>query len=747
MDNVLQSFLVAINFDLNKSQFANADNALNKFSKSVVSRAQEANKALEGLSKKVKGNLEKAFDFNAEHTTEQFKSIQESISKVGQAVLGLSDVGGRGLEKFGSFAEKAKKKLEGLKSLREKLTPSTATNEPAKAKGGFTLVRRKADGSVLEDIAEEAAGAETFVTRLTGAVNGLKGSLGSIGAVAGGFTAGFSAMSSMAMRFIKIQGWIAAGFTAITAAVVGFAEHVANADLEYQLLGMRMMMSTEQARRVKIATDLLGASIEDIAFNPELRKRFEELQDLQKIAEKGFGGNYEANMRSIRDLMFDFKTLGMLVMKYLGPAVINKIFGAFGVTLEGFQEKVERFINYLAENIGPIADKIANNLVPVLRDAQGVFMDLWDAAKSAWGIFSDLIGVVANLMNKVDDGSKKIDTQASSLDQLFEVLRKGIHWTELLFHGIMQAERAFAHFVKAALSLVQGNLGDALSEAKAGLGDVNGVSGGVLGSTLGTGGGAVAGAWGGAQIGGALGTAVLPGVGTLIGGVAGGAIGGIAGGVAGGVGGGFWGSALGSLNPWRNKEQNGGGQVDLSKIVATANRYGIPPALLVSLAQSESGIRQYNSDGSLVKGQGTSATGVFQIINATAKHLGIDASDENQNIEGGARYLREQFERYDDWGKAVMAYHDGSFNGNPSADAIKEAQSTLGRLNTNAYAQMSAQYPQSSPQQNVQISVTNHVQTTSNASAKDIANAIDTRMTDRFRSETMQNMMRLQPAN
>ena len=44
----------------------------------------------------------------------------------------------------------------------------------------------------------------------------------------------------------------------------------------------------------------------------------------------------------------------------------------------------------------------------------------------------------------------------------------------------------------------------------------------------------------------------------------------------------------------------------------------------------------------------------------TARELGVDASDPSANLEGGARYLRTQLDRFDgDIEKALAAYNAG----------------------------------------------------------------------------------------
>jgi len=100
-------------------------------------------------------------------------------------------------------------------------------------------------------------------------------------------------------------------------------------------------------------------------------------------------------------------------------------------------------------------------------------------------------------------------------------------------------------------------------------------------------------------------------------------------------------------------------------IVAQAQARGIPPAIALAVAQQESGIEQYNSNGSLVMGS-DGDTGVFQIIPSTAAGLGVDASDTNQNVQGGVTLLSQLYAQYGNWTQALSAYNSGTPNGSPS---------------------------------------------------------------------------------
>jgi soluble lytic murein transglycosylase-like protein len=91
-----------------------------------------------------------------------------------------------------------------------------------------------------------------------------------------------------------------------------------------------------------------------------------------------------------------------------------------------------------------------------------------------------------------------------------------------------------------------------------------------------------------------------------------------------------------------------------SLLQEAAVRTGLPPALVESVARVESGLRPQ-----AVSSKG--ALGVMQLMPATAKALDADPRDPAQNIDAGARLLRELLIKYDgDVVKALSAYNAGA---------------------------------------------------------------------------------------
>jgi soluble lytic murein transglycosylase-like protein len=98
-----------------------------------------------------------------------------------------------------------------------------------------------------------------------------------------------------------------------------------------------------------------------------------------------------------------------------------------------------------------------------------------------------------------------------------------------------------------------------------------------------------------------------------------------------------------------------GGTTDFeAEINAAATSNGIDPALLKGLVQQESGF-----DPNARSGAG--AVGLTQLMPGTAAALGVtDPTDPAQSLQGGARYLREQLDRFGgDERLALAAYNAG----------------------------------------------------------------------------------------
>ncbi|HZZ85537.1 MAG TPA: transglycosylase SLT domain-containing protein [Anaeromyxobacteraceae bacterium] len=113
-------------------------------------------------------------------------------------------------------------------------------------------------------------------------------------------------------------------------------------------------------------------------------------------------------------------------------------------------------------------------------------------------------------------------------------------------------------------------------------------------------------------------------------------------------------------------------------ILAAAEKYRLAPALIKAVMSVESAGNRYAQSG---KG----AMGLMQLMPGTARDMEVrDAWDPAQNIEGGARYLRQMLDLHgQDLEKALAAYNAGPQavrRSGGEVPAIRETQEYVRRV-------------------------------------------------------------------
>lgn len=83
-----------------------------------------------------------------------------------------------------------------------------------------------------------------------------------------------------------------------------------------------------------------------------------------------------------------------------------------------------------------------------------------------------------------------------------------------------------------------------------------------------------------------------------------------------------------------------------------ANANGVPVGLFQGLVQQESSYNAYAVSP-------VGAYGLAQLMPGTARDLGVNPYDPQSNLNGGAKYLRQMFDRYGNWDDALGAYNAG----------------------------------------------------------------------------------------
>lgn len=83
-----------------------------------------------------------------------------------------------------------------------------------------------------------------------------------------------------------------------------------------------------------------------------------------------------------------------------------------------------------------------------------------------------------------------------------------------------------------------------------------------------------------------------------------------------------------------------------------ARKHGVPEDLFLRLVNQES---RFNPKARSHAG----AIGLAQLMPATARSLGVNPHDPKQNLDGGARYLKMQYDTFRSWRLALAAYNAG----------------------------------------------------------------------------------------
>lgn len=423
----------------------------------------------------------------------------------------------------------------------------------------------------------------------------------------------------IATNLLKWQVGVVGMFAAVSGAVLGAMDHVAMADQDFRLFGERMFMDTAHAKSLKIALNALHEPLNAIAFDPELHARFNQLYQDQKTMQGGLGPDFESNMKGIRDIRFQFTRL-QVELEYLTMGVVSQLFKSLGLGSGNLLQSLQKINSWIITHIPQLSKQFSDYLVPILKDSWEIMKDVGMLLGDLANQFSNFIGVIS--------GDDSLQSSTFSFDKFARAIEKVVHWVAVALDKFLKLE----HVVKALIPTLAG-IG-----AGAGIGAAVGAIGGPIG------------AGGGALIGGGLGLAY---------------------------------SAIAGLH---NNGAPAGTSVASTKdeykklIISFAKKYNVDPKLALAVAEVESGIRQFNSDGSLLVNRGKNgeshATGIFQLEPNTAKSLAIDAKDAQQNIIGGVAYLAQLLGHFNGDQKLALEHYYGSKD---AATNSKYAQSVISK--------------------------------------------------------------------
>jgi len=195
--------------------------------------------------------------------------------------------------------------------------------------------------------------------------------------------------SEITKSFSKASMAITGSITGITTATAGLIDHVGQLDMSYQKFALRMYMTTEQAKQLKIVTEAMGENINDIAWIPELRQRYFSLMGQTGQLESQMGGDTGNVMKSIRDMRFEvtrLKVEATYAVQWIAYYLIKDLSGVFG----GLKGGLKGVNDYLTTNMPIWTRKVARFLEEIILGIKSLIEYLFNLKDKVVKLWQEL---------------------------------------------------------------------------------------------------------------------------------------------------------------------------------------------------------------------------------------------------------------------------------------------------------------------------------------------------------------------
>lgn len=128
--------------------------------------------------------------------------------------------------------------------------------------------------------------------------------------------------------FAKAEVSVAAFGALVASTMYELTIHLAQTDLQNVLFARRMWMNVDAAKAYQSSISALGVSLQDLYLNPELMSKYLELH--KESMGMMPSGDYEAQMRGVRDITFEFQRLkleGTYALQWIGYYLVKYLAG------------------------------------------------------------------------------------------------------------------------------------------------------------------------------------------------------------------------------------------------------------------------------------------------------------------------------------------------------------------------------------------------------------------------------------
>lgn len=193
-----------------------------------------------------------------------------------------------------------------------------------------------------------------------------------------------TATGGMARSFVSASATIVTAIGAVNSATAGLLHTVAEADMGYQKLALRMWMSKQSAKELKTTLDALGESLEDAAFIPELRGQFQALLGQGRSMALP-QAEYAQQMKDIRSIGFEFKRMKLeatYAMEWIGYYLVKHLAGPLG----SVKKQLKDINDWITKTMPIWTEKVASFLASMVSLGQ----TLWRTMKNTWEVFESV---------------------------------------------------------------------------------------------------------------------------------------------------------------------------------------------------------------------------------------------------------------------------------------------------------------------------------------------------------------------
>lgn len=251
---------------------------------------------------------------------------------------------------------------------------------------------------------------------------------------------------------------------------VNMMRKVSDSDIVFQKFARQMLINESAAKSLKIATDAMGQSLEDIAWNPELRSRFFSLVSDQRAMSTP--GEAKGMRKELRDITHEWTRM-QVIAKYAMEWITYHLGKILGKDFKSLRDIFKSVNDWLIKKMPEWTQKIAyflagviniaRSVIIVLKGVYSVLQSLWQSLPElgkAFAIFAGIVGAFF-LSNPFGQALMMIGMLLLMLEDYvaFTEGRKSVDFLKPLWRSVQQIRKEFTGLKDNLKGLGLGEIG------------------------------------------------------------------------------------------------------------------------------------------------------------------------------------------------------------------------------------------------------------------------------------------------